>query len=86
MLLFATKDTDAPGALRAPGSAWVRRHQFRPEPAKNVLLGARLGLFFGAGAAKTHEESPLGVRLEMLLDIIIYGYSRVYQKYILTKY
>ena len=52
---------------RAPGSAWVRRHQFWPEPAKNGLLGARLGPFFGAGAAKSPGEGLLGARLEMPL-------------------
>ena len=52
---------------RASGSGWVRRHQFRPEPAKNGLLGARLGRFFSVGAAKTPEEVLLGARLEMLL-------------------
>ena len=52
---------------RAPGSAWVCRHQFRPEPAKNGLLGARLGRFFGAGATKTSGEGLLVARLEMLL-------------------
>ena len=53
---------------RAPGSAWVRRHQFWPEPAKNGLLGARLGPFFGAGAAKSPGEGLLGARLEMPLS------------------
>ena len=52
---------------RAPGLAWVRRHQFWPEPAKNGLLGARLGPFFGAGAAKSPGEGLLGARLEMPL-------------------
>ena len=55
----------SPSAPRAPGSAWVRRHQFWPEPAKNGLLGARLGPFFGAGAAKSPGEGLLGARLEM---------------------
>ena len=52
---------------RAPGSAWVRRHQFWPEPAKNGLLGARLGPFFGTGAAKSPGKGLLGARLEMPL-------------------
>ena len=55
----------SPSTPRAPGSAWVRRHQFWPEPAKNELLGARLGPFFGAGAAKSPGEGLLGARLEM---------------------
>ncbi|KAF7043231.1 hypothetical protein CFC21_052622, partial [Triticum aestivum] len=36
----------------APGSSWVRWRQFRPNPAENGLLGARLGHFFGVGAEK----------------------------------
>src|SRR4051812_20134411 len=35
----------SPSAPRAPGSAWVRRHQFWPEPAKNGLLGRYWGVF-----------------------------------------
>ena len=54
---------------RAAGSAWVRRHQFWPEPAKNGLLGARLGPFFVAGAAKPSGEGLLGARLEMPLGV-----------------
>ena len=56
---------------RAPGSTWVRRNQFWPEPAINGLLGARLGRFFAAGAAKTPGEGLLGARLEMLLLLFL---------------
>ena len=67
--LFRAK-TVRPGAPgrppSAPGSAWVCRRCFRPKPAKIGLLGARLGRFFGAGAAKSPGEALLGARLEML--------------------
>ena len=54
-----------PAPLSAPGSGWVRRHCFRPKPAKIGLLGARLGRFFGAGTKKTPGKAFLGARLEM---------------------
>ena len=53
-------------APSASGSAWVRRRWFRPKPAKNGLLGARLGRFSGAGAKKSFGEAVLEAWLEML--------------------
>lgn len=55
-----------PRRPRKPGSTWVRRHQFRPEPAKNGFLKTRLDRFFGVGATKTFEKGLLKARLEKL--------------------
>ena len=59
---------EPPSAPSAPGSACGRRAEKRAEPALFVILGARLGRFFGAGAEKVAWRGPLGARLEMLLE------------------
>ena len=50
---FGRRPQATPGGL---GSARVRRLLFRPKPALNEILGARLGRFSGAGAKSARLE------------------------------